>query len=128
MDGILQLDGPKRSLFCHFVANQIGRVNQVEAFALDDLNGDGRFSIEAGRAGAIGEGQANICDIAEGHNPVTIDLDRQSVNVDRRIKGRGYLNRKVGVFCVNRAGGDQLVVVDHHANQFARRHIIGLQL
>ena len=128
MNGILQLDGPKRSLFCHFFADKICRVNQVEAFALYDLNGDGGFAIKAGRAGAIGEGQPNVGDIAEGHNPVTIYLDGQSVNVDRRVKGRGDLNRKVGTFCVNRAGGDQLVVVDHHPNQFARRHIIRLQL
>ena len=127
-NGILQLNGPKRGLFCHFLAHQIGRVDQVESFAFNNLNGDGGFTIKAGRTGAVCKGQTNIGDIAEGHNPVTIGFDRQIENVDRRIKGGGDLDRKVGIFRVNRACWDQLVVVDHDTNQLAGRHIIRFQL
>ena len=101
INGILQLYGPKRSLFSHFRAHQIGRVDQVESLALYDLNGNCGVAIKTGRTCAVCEGQTDVGDIAEGHNPVTIDLDWQVVNVDRRIKGGGDLNRKVGIFRIN---------------------------
>ena len=116
MNGILQLNGPKRGLFCHFLAHQIGRVDQVESLTLHHLNGNCGVAIKTGRTCAVCEGQPDVGDIAEGHNPVTIDFDRQVVNVDRRVKGGGDLDRKVGIFRINCAGGDQLIVIDHHAN------------
>ena len=91
-NGILQLNGPKCGLFRHFLAHQIGRINQVEPFALHNLNGDGGFTIKSGRTRAVCEGQADIGDIAEGYNTVAIDFDWQSVNVHRRIKGGGDLD------------------------------------
>ena len=66
--------GQSAVCFTTLLAHQIGRVNQVEPFTLHNLNGDGGFAIKSGRSCAVCEGQADIGDIAEGHNTVAIDF------------------------------------------------------
>ena len=46
--------------------DQCRGVDQVEALALDDLQRDGGFAVEPGRAGAVFEGEADFGQIAQG--------------------------------------------------------------
>ena len=104
-----------------------GGVQQVEALAFDHLQRHGGFAVEAGNAGAILECQADFGQIAQCHNPLTIDFDRQGINVARFIKGRRDFNRKRALGAVYLACGDQHVIVAHHVDQFRSGDVVGFK-
>jgi hypothetical protein len=54
------------------LAHQIGGVDDVEALPLDHLQRDRGLAVEARGAGAVLEGQADIGQLAQRHDPVAI--------------------------------------------------------
>lgn len=65
----------------HGVAHQGCGVDDVEALALDHLQGNRRLAVEAGGAGAVLEGQVDARQIAQRDDAVAIGLDRKVVDV-----------------------------------------------
>ena len=126
MNSGTQFFGPFRLEGGHFLAHQFGGVDNVKPLALDDLKRNGGIAVKARSAGAILIGEANLRQITQGHNAITIYLDRQIINVLRAFK-RGWNTHRQGTrWGVDHACRDQLVVVHNRRNQFLRRDIIGL--
>ena len=91
------------------------------------MQSNGRFAVETGRARAILECQSDVRQIAQGHNAVAIDLDRQVVDIALIIKRRWDLDGERAGCGFNFARGDQLVVVDHNADQLVGGDVVGFE-
>ena len=102
-------------------------VDQVEPFAFDDLQRNGGFAVKTGHTFAVLERQFNVGQITQCHHAVTIGFDRQTIDILGFIKAGRDFHGKTALRAVHFARGNQLVVVAHHIDQFARGHIIGFQ-
>ena len=123
----MQLGRPVFAGFIHDATHLGGGADQVEAFALHDLQRHGGVAVEARRALAILKGQADGRQIAQGHHTVVVHLDRQVIDVLQLVERGGDLNggRARGRLDVTRR--DQLIVVLHDRDQLARGDVIGFQ-
>ena len=125
--GILQLNRPGGAHGFDLCTDQRGSVDDIEALALDDLQRDGRFAIEPGRAGAIFEGQTDIGQLAKRDDPVAIHRNRQVVDIFDAIETRRDFDGDRPRLRFDLACGNQLVVVDHGVDQIGGGDVVGLE-
>ena len=123
----MQALGPLTGFLGHNLLDQCGRVDQVEALALDHLQGDRVVAVEARGGLAILKRQIDLRQIAQRHHPVAIGLDRQIVDIAHGVEGRRDLDRKGALIRLDLARGNQLVVVLHNTDQLACGDVIGLK-
>ncbi len=127
LDGLAQLGRPVFLRGLDLGAHQRGGVDDVVAKPFDHLQRHRGFAVEARGAGAVLVGQANIGQIAKRHHAVAIDLDGQGKDVLGIVEARRDRHRDGTTIGGNLARRDQLVVVHHRVDQFARGDIVGLQ-
>ena len=121
------LVGPAGGGAGDLLAHKVGGVDDVEAFALDHLQGHRGVAVEARGADAILEGQVDRRQIAKPHHPVAIGLDRKAIDIAGFLEGRRDLDRKRALRIVDFACGNKLIVVAHHIDQLKRGDVIGLK-
>ncbi len=111
----------------NLVLHQRHGVDDVEALALDHLQGDRRLSVEARGRGAVLEGQVDRGQIAQCHHPVAIHLHGQVIDVARIVEGGRDLDGEGAGFGLDLARRDELVVVAHDIDQLARRDVVAFK-
>ena len=86
------------------------------------------MAVDAGVAGRVLEGAADLGDVAERHHAFAALLDRQRIDVGGALDEAGNLDVEAALTVVQEAGGDKLVVVRQRGQQLLLGDLVGLQL
>ena len=92
MNGRAQLWLPALTLLLNQFANHVGGVDNIEAFALNHLQGDGIFGIKTRSSGTVFKRETDVREIPERDHAVAVGFDGQAVNVLGFIKRGGDFN------------------------------------